>query len=176
MLFCSLEAISIHAPARGATLRRGNDIVSCLYFNPRSREGSDGAKEHEVLDIYKFQSTLPRGERRLLSSISAVSHTYFNPRSREGSDSPARFFPLPCLYFNPRSREGSDGVIFLAPSGVTTISIHAPARGATAYPAQNTLREAGISIHAPARGATIPVVPPALFKYISIHAPARGAT
>ena len=54
--------VSIHAPARGAT-------VGSL----------DDAKE------LVFQSTLPRGER-LLPSFEAFPWHSFNPRSREGSD------------------------------------------------------------------------------------------
>ena len=100
-------AISIHAPARGATrsssfkigfekfqstLPRGERPCWRINsrhgsnFNPRSREGSD-----EIL-ILKTEKSL-----------------YFNPRSREGSDIPLlRIVRFPC-YFNPRSREGSDG-------------------------------------------------------------------
>ena len=77
--------ISIHAPAKGATeavfhpayelifqstlpRRERQDVTpyiqpSYLYFNPRSREGSDAAFPASE---YNFQ--------------------YFNPRSREGSD------------------------------------------------------------------------------------------
>ena len=55
----------------------------------------------------------------------------FNPRSREGSD----FIPccrLICRHhFNPRSREGSDVILFCRSIQVKSISIHAPARGAT---------------------------------------------
>ena len=100
-------------------------------------------------------------------------------------------------YFNPRSREGSDPTaVFLL--HFPSISIHAPARGATC-PAgvfgrwrplfQSTLprgerhRRATqnvppqeISIHAPARGATICLIDSQLKEMISIHAPARGAT
>ena len=55
------------------------------------------------------------------------------------------------------------------------ISIHAPAKGATA------LRDGGlfmrrISIHAPAKGATVGENPTFCFLRISIHAPAKGAT
>ena len=130
-IFCinADRIISIHAPARGATLYK---------------------KGMALVDI-AFQSTLPRGERRLIVLI---------------------FYVLPD--FNPRSREGSDGGIYIA--GVTRfISIHAPARGATLPYAgdelqtifQSTLPRGErldkqfarsqwrISIHAPARGATI---------------------
>ena len=34
-------SISIHAPAKGATLNRYTHILRFTYFNPRSREGSD---------------------------------------------------------------------------------------------------------------------------------------
>ena len=104
----------------------------------------------------QFQSTLPRGERQLSGSF-PHSHADFNPRSREGSDDrwnalePATqkfqstlprgerrglFVSLPPIpHFNPRSREGSDGSV---PCGyrVNDISIHAPARGATARTAR----------------------------------------
>ena len=121
--------ISIHAPAKGATpngygsVHKLSGFQSTLprrerpvglhhegrgtYFNPRSREGSDGILICRCLGII-----------------------YFNPRSREGSDSGYihnRFYKL---NFNPRSREGSDHVIgFL--DRLMRISIHAPAKGAT---------------------------------------------
>ena len=33
--------ISIHAPAKGATIHRGLSVPQMANFNPRSREGSD---------------------------------------------------------------------------------------------------------------------------------------
>ena len=77
--------ISIHAPARGATwllcLQRGFDT----NFNPRSRKGSDH-----------------------LTATFVLSSRHFNPRSRKGSDSSAADGRATILYFNPRSRKGSD--------------------------------------------------------------------
>ena len=58
-----IKAISIHAPAKGATNAVLQKVISFADFNPRSREGSD------------------RGSRRSLQLL-----VYFNPRSREGSD------------------------------------------------------------------------------------------
>ena len=58
---------------------------------------------------------------------------------------------------------------------VKGISIHAPARGATASPSC-TLMFTEISIHAPARGATLNSKHINTAVTISIHAPARGAT
>ena len=60
-----------------------------------------------------FQSTLPHGERPAYSTLAWVFPPHFNPRSRTGSDSG---FPA-------------------SPPALHMISIHAPARGATAYAA-----------------------------------------
>ena len=78
-----------------------------IYFNPRSREGSDFGK------IMKY-----------------LSEVDFNPRSREGSDCSSRALIYILHNFNPRSREGSDKIID-KPLPIHPISIHAPARGAT---------------------------------------------
>ena len=121
--------ISIHAPTRGATLQ--STYIPCVgrYFNPRSHEGSDGyprsysfgrgisihaptrgatyGQSRHMDQLTVFQSTLPRGER-LYHKHDNLYLLHFNPRSHEGSDS----FLLICLF-------------------VTSISIHAPTRGAT---------------------------------------------
>ena len=56
------QGISIHAPTRGATCFTHSDFPFLLYFNPRSHEGSDGKHTPDLLSLL-FQSTLPRGER-----------------------------------------------------------------------------------------------------------------
>ena len=58
---------------------------------------------------------------------------YFNPRSREGSDTPPIVVLFAAGNFNPRSREGSDVKQMTLIEDLSTISIHAPARGATPY-------------------------------------------
>ena len=143
--------ISIHAPARGATISFRMHSWPCSNFNPRSREGSDDYKQEEVnmgID--------------------------FNPRSREGSDNTTQS-PVCIIWdFNPRSREGSDTEEYCKlPNKL--ISIHAPARGATRFSAVVGMN-LRISIHAPARGATAKSVGSLKAVVISIHAPARGAT
>ena len=98
------------------------------YFNPRSREGSDQVTAADqvgdrisirapargatyaalrVLNVTKFQSALPRGER-LTRTAEDFVQIDFNPRSREGSDTP-----------------------FSQKASPVNISIRAPARGAT---------------------------------------------
>ena len=124
-----------------------------MYFNPRSREGSDtaGHADRAVRD-------------------------HFNPRSREGSDcirgvnnsnaaisihAPAKGATCDADIagwlsgnFNPRSREGSDKARFQLIAHVLDISIHAPAKGATCRRLWISLISQYISIHAPAKGAT----------------------
>ena len=112
--------ISIHAPAKGATLLRSWRSMAGTYFNPRSREGSD------------------RYDRR-------YDHLY--------------------PHFNPRSREGSDPMLHPTDICKEHISIHAPAKGATAIPS-SFYDPVGISIHAPAKGAT---VYPSPFFHRDIH-------
>ena len=102
------SSISIHAPAKGATTSAPKSSRKSRKINPRSREGSDR------------RSTSPR-----------TSPNNFNPRSREGSDAGCRLvcrgragfqstlprrerpaYSVPRGHaasdFNPRSREGSD--------------------------------------------------------------------
>ena len=84
-IFWKSSSISIHAPAKGATILQTSPIRTSPHFNPRSREGSDC-------------------NRRKCKK----SDRDFNPRSREGSD-------VGDAPFSPGAR----------------ISIHAPAKGAT---------------------------------------------
>ena len=99
--------VSIHAPARGATIRFCRIHCQLWRFNPRAREGRD--------------SRYPSNQAGLES---------FNPRAREGRDRPGVHCSLGQDRFNPRAREGRDAFNSrtLASCGV---SIHAPARGAT---------------------------------------------
>ena len=56
--------ISIHAPARGATVERIRDDNTALHFNPRPREGGDCMPPTSTAAGERFQSTPPRGGRR----------------------------------------------------------------------------------------------------------------
>ena len=78
-------SISIHAPARGATM-------GCFCMEKYIDQFQSTLPRGERLYIpcshhcsYRFQSTLPRGERQNIH-IAFVAHPNFNPRSREGSD------------------------------------------------------------------------------------------
>ena len=56
---------------------------------------------------------------------------YFNSRPREGGDCSSLTVPSKTLHFNSRPREGGDGYKPADHIGMI-ISIHAPAKGATA--------------------------------------------
>ena len=62
-------------------------------------------------------------------------------------------FRLMLHHFNPRSRKGSDYMGHVQRFAVLSISIHAPAKGATGH-AKAYRMVCKISIHAPAKGAT----------------------
>ncbi len=118
----SVKIISIHAPARGATwMLRKNRYCRCIFQSTLPH----GERRYHIIWILiccEFQSTLPHGERR---------------------------------------KGYLDNLIF------SRISIHAPARGAT-FPYFLQFQIVEISIHAPARGATeIPAQPLFLFKFQS---------
>ena len=188
------NAVSIHAPARGATVA------------PRHAQRG-----------FKFQSTRPRGARRVWR-VPETSVGSFNPRAREGRDdmkfqregalyvsihAPARgatslkgdIMPpkkfqstrprgarpqkLRTVYFvgefqSTRPRGARLGI----PGYRSTCSAFQSTRprGARRSVKMDDLCRLRVSIHAPARGATparclTPAPAP-----VSIHAPARGAT
>ena len=126
------EGISIHAPARGATRmdrvrrthrifqstlprgeRRCSPVTTCMwqYFNPRSREGSDGLFTRDNLYVAVFQSTLPRGERLnlLYDYVTAYSISIHAPA--RGATTGRSLGHGVSFNFNPRSREGSDKLV-----------------------------------------------------------------
>ena len=107
-----------------------NLVKTLLYFNPHSHEGSDRIKwkycgwtqisihtptkgatvsNGSIVDGLKFQSTLPRRERPVLSIYLLVYLLHFNPHSHEGSDEYNTLRQTTNRrYFNPHSHEGSD--------------------------------------------------------------------
>ena len=143
-------------------------------FNPRSHEGSDKFCHVFVAGFHKFQSTLPRRERRPVHPVGFRSND-FNPRSHEGSDVP----PLQKIggknYFNPRSHEGSDDM--------PERCADCPLRFQSTLPRRERLRPLNESRQTFLFQSTLPrrerlCNTPAVFihKQISIHAPTKGAT
>ncbi len=142
----------------------------------------------------RFQSTRPRGARPCCGGSSGSLYVFQSTRPRGARRSSQRS-QTSTICFNPRAREGRDAWRFKAET-CREVSIHAPARGATATcwielttgsfnPRAREGRDSGlsllsshlrVSIHAPARGATTARLSILLLSTVSIHAPARGAT
>ena len=167
--------ISIHAPAKGATVF------------------SSTLRSLEVL----FQFTLPRRERPVLPlqpaaaapiSIHAPAKgatTYsrtefipihnFNSRSREGSDKTANFKLSQFIDFNPRSREGSDQKDIV--DTIVKIDFNPRSReGSDSFRFYKNFCEFTHFNPRSREGSDECCNAAPVLKYISIHAPAKGAT
>ena len=121
--------VSIHAPARGAT-KLGRRSTVC----------------------WRFQSTHPHGVRPRTGFGRRIGKR-FNPRTRTGCDFRNRREFKEYFWFqstHPHGVRPSKTIVF---STTSSVSIHAPARGATAA-LLSVIIIARVSIHAPARGAT----------------------
>ena len=124
-----LKAISIHAPPRGATrgLReeRRNAMIS-IHAPPRGATPSRCRNESRGS---RFQFT-PLREGRLPSTRAAITTFYFNSRpSARGDELLIRHY-IRVTYFNSRPSARGDVRTWSNWDG-TSISIHAPPRGAT---------------------------------------------
>ena len=76
--------ISIHAPARGATLSCGLwAILIIISIHAPARGATSKAEAKRYIEL--FQSTLPHGERPIADKRNSCQ-IHFNPRSRTGSD------------------------------------------------------------------------------------------
>ena len=133
-------------------------IPKVLAFRSTLPHGERLEAFENYINQDEFRSTLPHGERHRPSfarrEMNAVSiHAPargatakftltvsvpggFDPRSRTGSDlratRPIRSFRRSSAGFDPRSRTGSDRPLLWRVRHVACVSIHAPARGATA--------------------------------------------
>ena len=122
--------ISIHVPARGTTIRKGQ-VLQLSVFQSTFPRGERLGNWLSLFPEFKFQSTFPRGERlntaflqidttifqstfprgeRLNLQMRNRNNSDFNPRSREGNDRSIRSILHRAGDFNPRSREGNDAL------------------------------------------------------------------
>ena len=78
--------ISIHAPAKGATRSVPELDLPCRNFNPRSREGSDGKLHRLAISKFAISTHAPAKGATFEIVERYRNEDDFNPRSREGSD------------------------------------------------------------------------------------------
>ena len=99
-------AVSIHAPAWGATIVGFACAIEALFqFTLPHGERLPSRCCRRGSDLFQF--TLPHGERRGFSSTAGFT-TCFNSRSRMGSDVSGSSSSGCACSFNSRSRMGSD--------------------------------------------------------------------
>ena len=172
--------LSIHAPARGATLRKlANKWCFGFFQSTHPRGVRLTVEEYRAMMAGNFQSTHPRGVRQATAfDLPRPSALSIHAPAR-GATALMAFIVIDFVTaFNPRTRAGCDFEIEVGeeiefdfqsthPRGVRryplrsarigpALSIHAPARGATGVRYKVERDENGLSIHAPARGATQP--------------------
>ena len=167
--------VSIHAPARGATAECEASDRCRHSFNPRARAGRDRMSCRHVIDGKQFQSTRPRGARPAATAMIGSRLWFQSTRPRGARLRSIVYAVRTPSCFNPRARAGRDVTASRRADARRSVSIHAPARGATTSCADE-YRSISVSIHAPARGATRRRPDDAVDERVSIHAPARGAT
>src|SRR5699024_10237 len=86
--------ISIHAPARGATIYPKRFILNTgISIHAPARGATD--MSYDIMDSTKFQSTLPRGERlSTLGSLTGYAVISIHAPAR-GATGSAFYFPAP---------------------------------------------------------------------------------
>ena len=104
------RAVSIHAPARGATKYDGKHITSTEVSIHAPARGAT-VDADLALELMKFQSTHPHGVRPRLGYLGCVNDS-FNPRTRTGCDCALDSLKHIFYSFNPRTRTGCDAGFF----------------------------------------------------------------
>jgi len=125
--------VSIHAPARGATLSVQVALsVPVKFQSTRPRGARPVPIQHKHNGKHVSIHAPARGATFLSRRVTRPLPC-FNPRARAGRD--ANSWNSVCFDrgFNPRARAGRDGISCLQHSRCI-VSIHAPARGATRIP------------------------------------------
>jgi len=102
-------SVSIHAPARGATDRRGA-ICVMARFNPRARTGRDVRGRHRERELLVSIHAPARGATRPGDHVSFELHVSIHAPARGATK-----WGLKCLKtfgcFNPRARTGRDSLL-----------------------------------------------------------------
>ena len=150
---CLCLDISIHAPPRGATLRRTRFWRLARYFNSRPSARGDDCNHHgrgdgTVISIH----APPRGATAAASTMAGLS-SYFNSRpSARGDAHPHSCIRTARIFQFTPLREGRPPLLCLGVRCSCNFNSRPSARGDQRIKRYRLL--CGISIHAPPRGAT----------------------
>ena len=189
--------VSIHAPAWGAT-PSSEGLFCAICFNPRTRVGCDTDGSNVTEERCLFQSTHPRGVRRI-TGVTRGEQRSFNPRTRVGCDptwstqtvprSPfqsthprgVRHVPLiPTLRqklgFNPRTRVGCDRCLVVQRGRIDGFQSTHPRGVRPLRQPQFRLFQLSFNPRTRVGCDSAPSMSSVCVKRVSIHAPAWGAT
>ncbi len=146
--------VSIHAPAWGATAAARKEGRREVFQFTRPRGARRRAWDPRRY-LRMFQFTRPRGARPAHGTPADIS-ACFNSRARVGRDARSRSSALISASFNSRARVGRDKGA--APFQQTAMFQFTRPRGARRLSRVRALGRS-VSIHAPAWGATVPPQP-----------------
>ena len=170
---CMLPVISIHAPPRGATACPSDRRLPFADFNSRPSARGDSASQ-QCRASASFQFT-PLREGRLNFYREAFDNLIISIHAPPRGATGRCHRVCPAGYFN--SRPSARGDIYLAAlQGVPREFQFTPLREGRHIGAPKWYNANRISIHAPPRGATGQLFSGKIRFLISIHAPPRGAT
>ena len=128
-VFSTLVSVFQSTRPRGARLSDNQQQREYESFNPRSRVGRDVGDLKVKNRNAEFQSTRPRGARPCQLRLPDIGHC-FNPRARVGRDRQMVRQSATHRFQSTRPRGARQAKHFFS-QAASTVSIHAPAWGAT---------------------------------------------
>ncbi len=147
------DPVSIHAPARGATRNSIDGKVAIAVSIHAPARGATKAvnlcNHRTVVSIHA-----PARGATMWLRHGLTYNSCFNPRTRTGCDVETQHLYRLLSEFQSTHPHGVRRADDLEDRRVQKVSIHAPARGATIHDTTPYTCYASVSIHAPARGAT----------------------
>ena len=113
--------VSIHAPARGATVWLPSSVAAPWCFNPRTRKGCDLIKAMQER-LNRVSIHAPARGATPFARVPFGARPRFNPRTRKGCD-----IVLGCRCdveecFNPRTRKGCDSSLPLSVGSLSSFN------------------------------------------------------
>ncbi len=100
--------ISIHAPAGGATRYHNSHEIATMHFNPRSRGGSDFLCKGIVIIPRNISIHAPAGGATLGDFLCIIPKDWISIHAPAGGATQSSGNDPAGRNFNPRSRGGSD--------------------------------------------------------------------
>ena len=146
--------VSIHAPAWGATAAEVDGQARVGAFQSTRPRGARRVYEELVERSGRFQSTRPRGARRPSTWCARTRTRCFNPRARVGRDIGYVLRPAESVGFQSTRPRGARRLQSAHAYAADEFQSTRP-RGARRARFAARIARCGVSIHAPAWGATV---------------------